>query len=316
MVSIIWGCNISCSYCLAESNNACKTLMSIADAKQLFTWLREHQVESLSLLGGEPTIHPYFNEITDIIKDCQMKSGIATNGLFNDDKRESFSKGVYTKIAVHVNDEWFYTRDQLEKLKDNLRFLSTVEVEVEIRYVVHSSGIDMDFIKEMAKISGSKIINFSIARPETYGKTAYLPIKSVGLLLPKLKEIIDGLRREEYISYIVALYPKCIKKGYEDLFDGYDGNFCCLNDDGEFDVSFLINPDLTADVCLSLSNMKTKKRVTEFKDLEEVKGSFRERFEALRKKPVFDECLTCPDFNTDCQGGCLTYKFFKHGVGE
>ncbi len=314
MVSIIWGCNMDCSYCLAESNNNHKALMSVSDAKALFNWLMSRGVETIALLGGEPTIHPHFNEITDIIRDCGIKAGVATNGLFSSEKRGAFEREVYKRVSVHINDEWFYNSDQIEKLRDNLAFLSQSGTEIETRYVAHSSGIDTDFIKEMARISGSKIINFSIARPEVYGGTAYLPIKSVRLLLSKLKRVIDGLRGEGYISNIIALYPKCIKRGYEDLFDGYDGNFCSLDDAGQFDVSFMINPDLTAGVCLSLPNIRTERKVVEFLDLEEIKESFKDEFEALRRQPIFEDCLSCLDFNVDCQGGCLVYKDFKNGT--
>ncbi len=309
--SIIWGCNASCSYCFLNKDSRASKEMSLDDAEKLFKWLSERDVENMSLIGGEPTIHPEFNKITEIIGKNGIKASIPTNGLFGEDKREAFLQGVYTRVGLHINDVYFYEEDRFKLLRKNFEFLAETGIEIELRYVVHSAKIDTEFLIHAAEIAKAKIVNFSIARPDVYGRTAYLPFKSVRLAIPFISKAIDELREAGKTSYIVALYPKCVTLEYGDLFAGYDGEFCCRNEEGGFDTSFVINPDLTSSACMALSQIRTEKKVTEFNDLEEVKETFRERFEELRVIPLHEECLTCPYYNVSCQGGCLAYKIFK-----
>jgi len=311
-IAINYGCNMNCGYCLTAMNTSSGKFMSLPDAELISRWLVDQKITDLGLLGGEPTMHPQFKDITRLFGEHGLKLSIPTNALFNEGKKEAFEMGVYKLAIVHLNDDYFYRKGEFEIIKENAKFLADCGLEVEIRYVVHMPAIPERFIYEFADFISATTVNFSIARPDASGGAFYLPVRTTRLILPEVYRSVRFFRDHGFQSSIsAALLPLCVISGYEDAFMSGEEGFCSRNN-GKFDSSIVINPDLTADVCTSVPISTGTKRVVDFLDLDDVKSSLEARFENLRVEPLFSDCLTCPDFNTRCQGGCLVYKYLKY----
>ena len=74
-------CNYSCPFCVdSRLINAGKNL-TLEDIKKLIDTLHSHGLLSVILIGGgEPTLHPNFEAVVEIIKSKEIQLGIVTNG--------------------------------------------------------------------------------------------------------------------------------------------------------------------------------------------------------------------------------------------
>ena len=77
-------CNLKCPYCFAdEFVNKANEEISIENFKKAYNFIKTEKGERLGLIGGEPTLHPHFDDFLDIIledKDIE-RCIVYTNGL-------------------------------------------------------------------------------------------------------------------------------------------------------------------------------------------------------------------------------------------
>ncbi|MEI7849011.1 MAG: radical SAM protein [Chloroflexota bacterium] len=82
-LEILYSCNLSCEYCYIgkDSNHKSPTIGSKESIFKILQKLKEEGTQEIVLLGGEPTIHPQFQEICEKIAELKFTSkGIVTNG--------------------------------------------------------------------------------------------------------------------------------------------------------------------------------------------------------------------------------------------
>lgn len=72
-------CNLKCHWCYAK--NAPIQDMQLQDAKSVIDFLPQIGVKDLVLIGGEPTIYKYLNDLLLEAKTCNISTGIVTNGV-------------------------------------------------------------------------------------------------------------------------------------------------------------------------------------------------------------------------------------------
>ena len=72
-------CNYNCRFCFATFGEI-SSYLSIDDAKYLLKLLRNAGTEKINFAGGEPTLHPYINEIVAEASRLGFTVSIVTNG--------------------------------------------------------------------------------------------------------------------------------------------------------------------------------------------------------------------------------------------
>lgn len=72
-------CNIRCAYCYAIEEAAIKTLSQVEDEIDLA--LTKRNLDAISLLGGEPTLHPDIVRIVKYVKSKGLVCQVLTNGV-------------------------------------------------------------------------------------------------------------------------------------------------------------------------------------------------------------------------------------------
>ncbi|MFH2028882.1 MAG: radical SAM protein [Nanoarchaeota archaeon] len=77
-------CNSKCTYCLYE-----KKAQHIAyeDIKKIVNEAKSFNVQTVTITGGEPSLHPDFFRIIDYISEQGMSIGLITNGFNLDDQK-------------------------------------------------------------------------------------------------------------------------------------------------------------------------------------------------------------------------------------
>ncbi len=79
LLDILRGCNISCRACYNTEPPQGKSLEQV---RHEFEILRQHRrLDSLSIVGGEPTLHPQLVEIVRLVKAAGVSVELFTNGL-------------------------------------------------------------------------------------------------------------------------------------------------------------------------------------------------------------------------------------------
>jgi hypothetical protein len=95
-------CNFRCTGCYRRSLNGHKTLEAILEEVRLLKRMRN--VDSISLAGGEPTLHPQIREIIAGIRREGLKSFMLSNGHgVTADLLRDLAGGGLTGIGFHVD---------------------------------------------------------------------------------------------------------------------------------------------------------------------------------------------------------------------
>ena len=95
------GCNITCRACYNEASPYHKSLEEITCELDAMTKLR--RIDSLSLAGGEVTLHPQLPEIVKLIKQRGISVEIFSNGLLlNDELLGRLSEAGADLIFLHI----------------------------------------------------------------------------------------------------------------------------------------------------------------------------------------------------------------------
>ena len=95
-------CNLRCKLCYARETGFKKSLsMDIELAKKILDLFKELGIKNVTLIGGEPTLHPYFFEIADYCNLKGMRCGVVTNAVvFNNDK---YIRKIVSSSLNHVS---------------------------------------------------------------------------------------------------------------------------------------------------------------------------------------------------------------------
>ena len=114
-------CNLKCKFCYIEKNSYKKEedFLPLEKIKQSLLFLKGKKLNSIYLTGGEPLLHPDFNQI---LRMCLKISNttVMSNGIMINDKKARFLR----KIDDESNFETIYRKslDSTDELtNDNLR---------------------------------------------------------------------------------------------------------------------------------------------------------------------------------------------------
>jgi len=116
-------CNIHCRYCYTLNKDYIKSLATIK--KEIDLALSKRRLETISLVGGEPTLHPHLTEIIHYIKSKKIKSQLLTNGILmlnqeNDCLLDELIKADLDRILLHVDSGQNHVHQDIELVRDTL----------------------------------------------------------------------------------------------------------------------------------------------------------------------------------------------------
>jgi len=99
-------CNMKCRVCYTLNKNHVKPLHKVK--KEIDLAVKKRKLETISLLGGEPTLHPDITKIIQYIKHKNLKCQLLTNGLvlLNDEEDLFLDKLIHAgvdRILLHID---------------------------------------------------------------------------------------------------------------------------------------------------------------------------------------------------------------------
>ena len=172
-------CNLKCAHCNASAGPSTGHHVPTEEFLSLLERLHNHGTRDVELTGGEPLLHPDFQEIFTFCVETFEKVVVATNGLLMDeDTAEEFAK--HTNVVVQISldgstperhDERRGVKGAFEKAVKASQLL--VSYGVPIRIMIAISRDNIDEVEDIIQFSNELDvggINYDLVRATGRGK--------------------------------------------------------------------------------------------------------------------------------------------------
>lgn len=120
-------CNLNCSYCFAQNymSSPGNTIMELEDLNNILNYFKKapEKVHHISIMGGEPLLHPQFEDIYLIVKqfckDYSIKNSpsIFTNGINLSQFRDTIKN---SKIILNINNPNIIGENNWNQIKQGI----------------------------------------------------------------------------------------------------------------------------------------------------------------------------------------------------
>ena len=74
-------CNLRCQHCYVDAAPGCGSNMPMNVFSSVLNFFKGLHIDDIRITGGEPTIHPKFDQIVDRIHNEGLKVGLVSNGI-------------------------------------------------------------------------------------------------------------------------------------------------------------------------------------------------------------------------------------------
>lgn len=311
-ITVNRACNLRCRWCYAKDTAfSKKDDITIETFERIVNFCKEGNIESICLIGGEPTVYPNIFLLLDRLKG--YKVSIVSNGiLFENDKicRKYVEYGVRNfSISIKAAN----AHDYLETTGKNAFYnvikainnLMALGANVSVSYVITDDNVNSikDFVTYIRTKTKCSKFFFSFCRE--YNEKIKNPDKNPLYLSKQFEELLPWLK-ENVPNLIYALNdPLCI---YSDCFiknnikDFYFPCYVHTNSMIVFDTDGALIP------CNTIHQIKIGKLGEDF-------SSFKDYLNFIKSKKYYDiysklrgipaeSCLKCKLF-ANCQGRCV-----------
>lgn len=313
-------CNLNCCYCFANEfvGGKSHSHISVENFRAAVDFISTaNKKETLGLIGGEPTLHPRFQELLKISDSCEDVGEVIlfTNGVYLNDWLEEISKSKIS-ILVNVNSPEMIGVGNFQSVCgsivnaiDNQNMSDRVSVGVN----VYSSKVDYDYIFSLLNLTSLDSLRISMAIPKSISRD-----ESPLLSLERRKKVV------------VRLIDKCLDSGVMPYYDCNEPPLCLVTRNereriirkcGERQVSNIysaasncvpvidILQDLVAVRCFGLSD-DLKVDIRGFETLDDLRQFFVNNVDVYSHISYHSpECANCYERHCKkCSGGCLAYK--------
>ena len=118
-----YNCNRECRHCYNRFRDIVKPLAQIK--AEIDETLSIRKLETISILGGEPTLHPDLMEIVRYVKSKNLICQILTNGVLllkpgGDALLDQLVRAGLDRIVIHVDDGQGLSEDEIAEMRESL----------------------------------------------------------------------------------------------------------------------------------------------------------------------------------------------------
>lgn len=309
-IEITGKCNLKCKFCYNDSTSESKQVIEYSKMKEIIDKLVFLKANSLSLSGGEPLLHPNFNEIVKYAYEKGLIVTLTTNGVFLRHLSEDVLKMI-SNIQISLDGSTSEIHDSIRGLKgtfDNviksIEWLNSLNyTNLTIKMVLNKMNKEQlnDYIK-LGKKYNVKDIRFSFVIESGRAVGA----SNINLSLNDKKEIIKTIN---------TIREKNLKDETCKINVGQIGTteVCPFVKENEKEVKFNLKIDsygnvfpcqIIDDKRLSLGNVYETSLLKMF-ELENINKFL--TFTRNRQSKI-SKCMSCV-WQKICKGGCIGTSF-------
>lgn len=319
-IAITSKCNKGCNYCFAKESmdSFNKQDNNIMELDTFESILQKHNSDHLKLLGGEPTLHPQFEELLNLCLRYNKKVTLISNFLFNEKKKNIIRKYYGNVInSFLINSTDLDVGSRLEKFKSNYNDIYTMLYNIDEEHRM-SCGLTIDESKDLGyyvnyinylkeNLLNIERMRISLNFPGSKDKKEdfyFLSNKNLGSLYVMLsKHLVDSnilpscdciiypcmFENKEHFKYVKKFVDKTKTKCLSSPFDVF------------LDKSISYCYPLKDTIRLNFDNYRKTSQISE--DLNTRYTSIR----SLQKQNIPDICKKCAFYDNDCHGPCMGF---------
>lgn len=314
-------CNRSCPYCFARERmgrGVGTEVLSMDDLETVADLARADGVRQISLIGGEPTLHPRFTAMLQALLDRGLKIRILTNGCLDGATLESLSRIVdrsgesFVTFLVNVNDP---EHQPPRESKQQNRFLDRFRGAVTTSFnLYHPHAIPWFLLDVIQRYELDRTLRLGVAHPILGATNQYLSPADFRDTFARLVPFMENACEQGIRCGFDCGFTRC---DFDDealdrlAAAGVDLSFCC-------GVALDIGPGPTCWPCFPLSGFETLS-LSRFASLAQAHQTLANLMEARRRVGaratassgwIYDKCESCHHrASGECAGGCLAHVF-------
>ena len=311
-------CNLKCKYCFAsEYFDKVEQEITLENFIKALAFIKKDS-SHIGLIGGEPTIHSQFNEITNILLNDNdvNKIYLYTNGL-NLYKYETLNNHKFN-ILINCNPEEEIGENNFENLRNSIKHLREIKSsKISLGVNINEHIDDYSYIFELLEIIDLDIVrvSYAISNIEKENST----------------NILDSFIKIKPI--IISFYKQCLKHNVIPNLDCNSIPYCILDsNDRKIIMKILelskskythkkinifpnsctpvldIFPNLTVGRCFGLSKY-IKVHIENFSKMSDIEKYFIKEIDEYAKSVFIDKkCKDCKYRLIDKCNICMSYK--------
>lgn len=309
-------CNLSCKYCFAQEKlSSSRMNMPMENVQRVIDFLKRSEFPIFRVMGGEPTLHPQFNEIIQTAIAAGMRVDVLSNATWTESTAALFARipPKYLMFLLNIDHPDNYTPKKWSLIQRNLAALEG-RGGITLSFNVFEKQPRSDYILDLAQRYDFKYIRLSLSLPVLGAGNVYLPVEELHEVAPFVMRFVAEAEARGILVQFDNAVPLCI---FDEAQIGYllSHGIYDLNRNIRCDPIIDIGPDLTIWSCFCLSALKNRK-LDEFQTLADAQSYYRKVW-GVYQDTVYpmDQCYHCYYREKwGCQGGCLTYAIMKdHG---
>jgi cyclic pyranopterin phosphate synthase len=265
----------------------------------------------MSLLGGEPTLHPQFTEFVLYLLERNFHITIFTSGIMSDKSLEVLKTHLYRYSPERFSFVCNINEPELCPDVENTRqrnFLKAFGSYTTASFNIYRQNFDLDFLFDYINRYGmNRTIRFGLAHPIPGEINTCITAEGTREMAQHFMSFAPSFEKFKVSPNFDCGMPLCvfsdaqIGKLYR-LTHGM-GKFVC-------GPAIDIGPDMNVWSCFPLHALQ-KRSIFEFNSLQEVGQFYSQIVTKIRREEIggiFETCDSCPDFAYGtCSGGCLAH---------
>jgi radical SAM protein with 4Fe4S-binding SPASM domain len=306
-------CVRTCPYCFAKKHIAgqeAKPPISWDNLLYVADFLQAGGERSVSLLGGEPSLHPHFVDFILFLVERGFHVNVFTSAIMSGGRLDEMA-GCLNEIdperlsfVVNLNQPGFDPPPQRESID---RFLSLFGAHSCIGVNIYKVGLPLDYVfRSILRFGLKRHLRIGLAHPIAGENNVHVPVDRLRETVGGLMEYLPAFERMRVVPGFDCGMPLCLftDEQLARLFKLTNGSsrFGC-------GPAIDIGPDMTVWPCFPFSQLG-RRSIFDFKDFAELRNHFEKEHDALRIEAsgILVQCDTCRHRLAGvCQGGCRAH---------
>jgi len=198
-----------CSYCYAKAQKN-KFLLDMApeDFDNILDWFIGFGADEIIFVGGEPTLHPLFEDFLDIIAKKKVLVRLFSNGSYDRKTGSLISANEYIKtLFFHYEDKYISSSVRLKvRFFSNLEQAGKSNKKIWLRWNINSLDIDDSAVIALARRFSVRI-GYSILMPTSLNNE--VPITEVHRYASILIHLVESVTKHNNEIEPARALPFC-----------------------------------------------------------------------------------------------------------
>jgi radical SAM protein with 4Fe4S-binding SPASM domain len=302
-LSITTLCNQTCRYCFAraafDEQRSKVTHVSALTFQKALDFLKRSGIEDARLLGGEPTQHPDFIQMADMVQERGLRPLVFSNGLMPE-ATIRYLEEAPDSFSVLINITAFEESSQ-EKRKLQTSVLRRLGSRVSLGMNIDDPMVQYDFVLELfERFNLARIVRLGLAHPSLRGNNHFLHPRYYAEAGSRLARFAAHAREGGVELKLDCGFVACMfsPEELEALGDAVEhvGSRC--------NPILDILPDGEVVSCYPLAGFH-REPLPDHHDASWLRARFVERLKPFDSLGVLRQCSSCAFKDDDkCNGGC------------